>query len=217
MDNNKITSNNTRNLINNPKIFRFKCTMCGKCCSDSSTFVNLTFLDIIRIKKFLNLTPQELLNYVGFYTFKEDEVPPKFMERMMLNPVLTERGSAFLGLLKDDHSRCLFLGRDNKCTIYNSRPQICRAFPFTYTLNETENQKQKLNLIYASKALEYCPGISKHAPIVKKRKKLKLIRKIILEIEKDKQIVTKWNKKIKNNEIEPKATSYILFLAKLDN
>ena len=40
---------------------RFECVHCGKCCTDLKTLVNTTYFDILRIKKGLNLTKDEVI------------------------------------------------------------------------------------------------------------------------------------------------------------
>ena len=44
------------------KKLRFACTRCGNCCTDKDTLVNLTFLDILRIKDGLKLDLKEVLD-----------------------------------------------------------------------------------------------------------------------------------------------------------
>jgi Fe-S-cluster containining protein len=138
-------------LINDLGIMRFQCTRCGKCCSDPKTFVNLTYLDILRIKKGLKADIQELLKYVGFYTF-ENQNMQELMEHMVYSPVETEKGLAFIGILRKDNGRCIFLNEDNTCSIYEWRPRICQTFPFTFnitnlgdinTINDPSTSKDK--------------------------------------------------------------------------
>ena len=51
------------------KKLRFECIRCGNCCTDKDTLVNLTYLDILRIKKGLKLDIKEVLDILGFYIF----------------------------------------------------------------------------------------------------------------------------------------------------
>ncbi|MHA1451983.1 MAG: YkgJ family cysteine cluster protein, partial [Promethearchaeota archaeon] len=104
-------------LAKNLKILRFSCTKCGKCCSDSKTFVNLTYVDIIRLHKGLKMSLQELMEVVGFYTFKDANVED-FVAQMVYASIETEQGLAYIGLIRDKDSRCVFLDEDNTCKIH---------------------------------------------------------------------------------------------------
>ena len=126
-------------LANNLKVLRFSCTKCGKCCSNSKTFVNLTYQDILRFHKGLKMSLQELMEVVGFYTFKDANVED-FVAQMVYASIETEQGLAYIGLIKDKDSRCIFLDEDNTCKIHPHRPSICRSFPFTYLMSE-DNKK----------------------------------------------------------------------------
>ncbi len=191
------------------KIMRFKCIKCGKCCSDSKTFVNLTFLDILQIKKGLNIPGNELLQVIGFYTFKDQNVE-EFMDQMIYSPIITENGPAYIGILKNENSECVFLDNEKKCKIHDFRPKICKAFPFTFDLKDIEGRESsELDLIYTSKGIDYCPGISKKSPIIKKRKILSLISESLAEINSDHKMIESWNKMVETNQIKPKAAKYI--------
>ena len=115
-------------LAKNLKVLRFSCTKCGRCCKDAKTFVNVTYQDILRLHKGLKMPLEEIMEVVAFYTFKDVNVE-EFMNQMVYTPLETEQGLAYIGLLKKEESRCVFLGEDDKCTIYEHRPRICRTFP----------------------------------------------------------------------------------------
>src|SRR3989304_3198067 len=85
---------------------RFKSTGCGKCCTGSPGYVWINESEIQALSEFLNITPEE---FVRRYTHK-----------------LGGRLS-----LKEDpiNFDCVFL-KDNRCTVYNDRPQQCRTFPW---------------------------------------------------------------------------------------
>ena len=38
-------------------------------------------------------------------------------------------------IYNSDHKRCMFLGSDNLCMIYESRPLVCRMYPFLWKKN----------------------------------------------------------------------------------
>jgi Fe-S-cluster containining protein len=198
-------------------ILRFKCISCGKCCSDPQTFVNLTFKDILNLKKGLKISANELLQYIGFYTYKVEE-ERDLMEKMVYSPVITEKGKAYVGILRQEGSKCIFLNDENRCTIYHFRPKICRSFPFSYKLIDgNKGSVAKLDVIYTKKGLEYCPGITSKSPIIKRKKILNLITANLAEISADHNLIQSWNKLAENKKFSPKASNYIHSIIEMDN
>lgn len=51
-------------------------------------------------------------------------------------------------MMKRSKGRCVFIGRDDSCSIYELRPEVCRKFPFFKTFG----------LTYC-RAASYCPGV----------------------------------------------------------
>ncbi|MBN2157576.1 MAG: YkgJ family cysteine cluster protein [Candidatus Lokiarchaeota archaeon] len=194
-------------LANNLNVLRFTCTKCGKCCKDPNTFINVTYHDILRLRKGLKLSLEEILEVIGFYTFSKVNIE-KFMSQMVYAPIQTEQGLAFIGLLKKQDSRCTFLGEDDTCTIYEHRPAICRTFPFTFLMSE-DGKKITNKIGYTKKGIDYCPGIKKTAPIVKKKKIGIKLTTSLAEIASDAKMVESWNKMVENKQIQPKAAKYI--------
>ena len=197
-------------------ILRFKCISCGKCCSDPQTFVNLTFRDILNLKKGLKISANELLQYIGFYTYKVEE-ERDLMEKMVYSPVITEKGKAYIGILRQEGSKCVFLNDENRCSIYQFRPKICRSFPFSYKLIDGNKETAKLEVIYTKKGLEYCPGITGKSPIIKRKKILSLITQNLAEISADHNLIQSWNKLAESKKINPKASNYILGIVEMEN
>lgn len=198
-------------MAKDTKVMRFKCTKCGKCCRDPNTFVNLTFLDVKLLSMGLKAGVQDILDIVGFYTY-DDRDYERLIEQLVFKPIQTERGKAFLGLLRTEDGRCIFLRNDDTCSIYPYRPKICRTFPFSYALEEEGGIKSKMDLIYTAKGIEYCPGISPDAPVVKKRKILKLLDEFLLELNADIKVVDAWNDRSKHRNIARTAGNYIKFI-----
>lgn len=205
-----------KELLKNRQIMRFKCILCGRCCSDPKTLINVTFRDILRIKKFLNIQIQDILKYIGFYTFKDEKIE-KYLEKMLYTPVITENGQAFIALLKKENGDCIFLDHNKKCSIYEHRPKICQCFPFTFDLKEKSGINAELDITYTFKGIEFCPGISKKAPIIKKKKYLELITETLLEMEADTQIINNWNNLVQDKKIQFSAAKYIVNLAKFED
>ena len=194
---------------------RFSCLRCGKCCTDKDTFVNLTYLDILTLAQGGKYTLDEMLGLVGFYQYEEPISEDKQKE-MVFPPIKTERGFAYLGMMKDQTGRCIMLGEENRCTIYQHRPLICRAFPFHFSTNVEltqtvlgENVSVDVAIKYTEKAYEYCPGIGGSNPLIKIPKYEVLGREMLKGIAKDKIFIQEWNRAVENQKIEPTAKHYL--------
>lgn len=80
------------------------CTRCANCCKTMP--VKLDQADIDRIAKHLNMTVEK---FVEAYLKSDDED----------------------GLLYIRQQPCPFLGSDDRCSIYDVRPTVCREYPHT--------------------------------------------------------------------------------------
>ncbi len=103
------------------------CLSCANCCKTTSPIFRK--VDIDRISKSMGMKSGKF----------EDE---------------------FLRLDEDDDfvlksSPCYFLGKDNKCSIYDVRPLACREYPHT----DRKNMYQILDL--TTKNVEICPAVAK--------------------------------------------------------
>ncbi len=87
------------------KGIRFKCTECGRCCSDGPGLVYVTDTEIADIAEFLGMSQE---------AFVTDCV-----RRVAKGKSLRER----------KNWDCWFL-KDGKCRIYSVRPAQCRTWPF---------------------------------------------------------------------------------------
>ncbi|MFW9878673.1 MAG: YkgJ family cysteine cluster protein [Candidatus Thorarchaeota archaeon] len=198
------------------KSLRFECTRCGNCCTDKNTIVNLTYLDILRIKAGLKLDLNEILNILGFYVFEKD-LTSDDKKRMSISPVITEKGLAFIGLLKSSIGNCFFYDSKNKkCRIYELRPLFCKTFPFSFKYNVENQTNKKIDIIYTEKGKEYCPGISNEAPLINYDEWIELGKKILEDLEKNYILIKEWNKSVKNNKVSPKVKNFILNIFKLN-
>lgn len=198
------------------KDFRFECIRCGKCCTDKNTLVNLTYLDILRIKDGLNLDLKEVLEIVGFYVYKE-KLTIKELDKMVISPLETERGPAFIGLIKDKKGSCYFYDKKNsKCLIYTLRPMFCRTFPFSFTYSSNEKNKE-IELFYTEKGKQYCSGIGSEAPIINLDDWIELGSKTIKELNKNFIFIEKWNELVKNGHITPSIKTFLQNIFKLEN
>ncbi len=192
------------------KPYRFECTQCGRCCRDKSTMVNLTYVDILRLAKALNQDYDKLIDSIGFYIFQEG-VSDENLDKMVIPPIETQRGLAFVALRKEADGACIFLKNDNTCSIYEHRPNICRTFPFHFDA-KAKNQPQneiKITMSYTEKAKQYCLGVGVPNPVVDAEKWMKIGRKTVRNIVEEAAIIEKWNKAVESGKITPKAENYI--------
>ncbi|TFF88558.1 MAG: YkgJ family cysteine cluster protein [Promethearchaeota archaeon] len=202
---------------NNSETFRFTCTRCGECCTDSNTIVNLTYFDIIRIKEGLKLNDDELIRILGFYVY-DKEPSEEDVKKMVISPIKTEKGFAYMALLKRNDGSCYFYDNEKQnCRIYGLRPMFCRTFPFSFKLDfeEGPDKEPKVRLQYTKKGLEYCPGISESSPFINKEEWLDLGKKTFEELNETYYINQKWNDAIKDDRIKPSVKAFIVFLSKI--
>ncbi len=83
----------------------FKCTGCGVCCSKEPGYVWLTEVDIEKFTTDLKLSRKDFLDK---YT------------RLVYGRY---------SLIEKPNYDCIFL-KENRCSVYASRPKQCRQFPF---------------------------------------------------------------------------------------
>jgi len=80
------------------------CTRCANCCKTKRPKFDES--DIERIAAFLNMDKAE---FIDRYLEPNPEDPPYRTRQMP----------------------CPFLGEDNRCTVYEARPAVCREYPYT--------------------------------------------------------------------------------------
>ena len=106
----------------------FECTDCLDCANCCTTTGPLfTDKDISRISKYLRIKPSE---FVAKY-LRIDEDRDYVLQSVP----------------------CVFLGKDNYCTIYDVRPKACKEFP------HTDRIKQHQLLKLTKKNMEVCPAV----------------------------------------------------------
>ncbi|MHA1265626.1 MAG: YkgJ family cysteine cluster protein [Candidatus Helarchaeota archaeon] len=178
----------------------FKCQQCGLCCADPSLIVTLTHRDLLRFEFFL--PDIDLLQIVSFYQPSNDT---KIIEKRLMSPAfLTTRGKAFLGL-QQRNQKCIFLEKTT-CQIYEFRPMVCRAFPYTFQI-----RGEDIFWGYAEKALEYCPSIQKRSKI-DQTELIKLSSLILAESQEFRKLVEIWNYFATNQLIEPTPQQFLRFI-----
>ncbi len=192
------------------KSFHFKCIQCGKCCSDKNTIVNLTYNDVLRMQWEKNYSLEDFLKYIGFYVF--DNIPNENqLTQMVIPPIQTQNGPAFVGLKKKDNGKCIFLNSKNKCSIYSARPSICRTFPFNFhTITDKEKMhKIDIEMNYTEKALEFCPGIDEKYPKISSNYWLTIGKQAVKEILSEHILIKRWNKIIEEGRVSATAENFL--------
>ena len=111
---------------------KFECQGSGNCCvsRESYGYVYLSTNDLKRFAKYFNLSIKD-------FKSKYCQITDGFIH-------LTEK--------KNINGKCIFL-KDNRCTVYKSRPTQCRTWPFW-----NENMEAK---IWNEDISINCPGIGK--------------------------------------------------------
>jgi Fe-S-cluster containining protein len=194
----------------------FECERCGNCCTDQNTIVNVTYDDIRRIRDALDLTLEELNHILAFYVF-EEKMDEEDKKKMVVSPVETEKGLAFVGLRKKHDGACYFYDKQNKkCRIYKARPAFCRTFPFSFEVIEESDETlpSDIKIKYTEKGKQYCPGIGEGHPKIDRQKWLKRGKKTIEELNKNYHIMEKWNEAVKKGEVEKSAMNFLKTILK---
>lgn len=124
---------------------KFRCTGCGQCCKDP--LLPLTDKDVERIMQRTGDRATDMIRWVTRFEIEMDDEPEAF--------VVLRQGKRAM-VLKHEHGACRYLGDDDRCTIYKSRPLGCRVFPFDptyYSRGPAKGTLRKLKLIPATE----CP------------------------------------------------------------
>ncbi len=100
----------------------------------------LTDGDVKRIAKGTGEKPEDFIRWVDRHGIEMDDEPEGF--------VMLRQGKRVM-VLRHMNGGCYFLGKDNRCTIYKSRPLGCRAFPFDGTFSK-DGKLRHLKLIQAA-------------------------------------------------------------------
>ena len=124
----KVKPKNLDNIIHNlhDEVFNYTdCLMCANCCKTTGPL--FTNKDIQRISKYLKLKPS----------------------------IFTEK---YLRVDEDNdyvlqNLPCIFLNKDNFCSIYEVRPKACKEFP------HTDRKKQSQLLSVTEKNISVCPAV----------------------------------------------------------
>jgi len=111
----------------------FECINCGLCCRDTESHrrkIILTLKDVEGIANVSHKSPKEFCRVT--------HAAPK----------------PFCRVMKKTSGSCPFLAGNSMCTIYDSRPLICRCYPFTVDYEGT-------NSIAFTTSSKECPGLGR--------------------------------------------------------
>ena len=112
------------------KYLNFRCTDCGNCCSD--TIVPITGQDVQRLMKGEKLKATDILEFYKSDEFDDGGEGLHFAE--------LDEGRKVMGLQKrwdaeNGRDACKFF-KNNRCSVYESRPVTCRVWPFTLRFDD---------------------------------------------------------------------------------
>jgi len=107
---------NTVRTITDEVWQKIDCTTCANCCKTLD--ITVSPADITRLSNRLNMTRKD---FSTAYVTKD----------AMGDNILKSRP-------------CVFLGADNRCTVYENRPEVCREFPY---LHKDHFRSRSLNVI----------------------------------------------------------------------
>lgn len=133
-------------MASGERFLKFRCTGCGNCCKDP--ILPLTDRDVLRIKDGTGAAPESFVRWVDRNGIEMDDEPEAFVRLRQGKRVMVMRQGA---------GGCHFLGKDDRCTIYGSRPLGCRIFPFDPTYSK-QGKLVRLKLIQATECLYELDG-----------------------------------------------------------
>lgn len=131
---------------------KFECQQCGMCCVGFWRIkVSLIGQDLVELAKAV----PNVYDYVEFVDLKLSK------NNLKATWVKTDKEEGYIVLKYKDlpTSPCVFL-KDNKCTVYNHRPDMCRMFPFDFGVNVIDSNKGRdIEIDIAFR--DFCKGIGK--------------------------------------------------------
>lgn len=135
------------------RFLKFRCTGCGNCCKDP--LLPLTDQDITRITERVGVGAESFVRWVDRHGIDMDDEPEAFVKLREGKRVM---------VMRQGRGGCHFLGKDDRCTIYSSRPLGCRIFPFDPTFSK-QGKLRRLKLIQATDCIYELDGKNDPAQI----------------------------------------------------
>ncbi len=182
----------------------FSCQGCGNCCRNF--YVNITDKDVNRI-----LEKRSDLKFDDFAVFEN-------MNKSKLNLskdnyfIFNNGEEKLLTLKKKDNSKdCVFLAADNRCTINEFKPMVCKTWPFAL-------RKFDEKVVWEISNRNFIKRLCAHK-LVKNSYKEDDLKDVIVKFEKERaefiDLVYKWNLKVtkqSNSNILQKENKLVNFL-----
>lgn len=184
----------------------FRCTKCAACCSNKNLLITVTVHDLFKWI-ILGQKPDGIKNLIGFHIFNPEE-QDIISKKLLTVPVLTEKGPAFMGMMRDSNNRCVMLTDENMCASYDVRPVACRQFPVGIFENPDSNL---IDIGLSPLAARICEGVGKGKRIVNKDL-IELAEDVKYVLDTDRLIIGKWNEKVNNGEVEASVDNFLSFL-----
>jgi Fe-S-cluster containining protein len=128
------------------RFLKFRCTGCGNCCKDP--LLPLTDQDVMRIQQRTGEEALDFVRWVDRNGIDMDDEPEAFVRL---------RPGKHVMVMRQGRGGCYFLGKDDRCTIYGSRPLGCRVFPFDPGYDK-RGTLRRLKLIQATDCLYELDG-----------------------------------------------------------
>lgn len=126
------------------RALRFRCTGCGNCCR--GTVICVTDEDVRRLTAGTGRPVDEIVHFASPHEIAFDKRHPWWVRFERRRAVMT---------LRRWRSDCGFLLADNRCSVYEHRPLVCRQHPFDVTLSDT-GAVERVTL----SRLVHCPSAS---------------------------------------------------------
>lgn len=125
-------------MVPGEKYLKFRCTGCGNCCKEP--ILPLTDRDVARIARGTGHDPQDFVRWIDKDGIDMDDEPEAFVRLRQGKRVM---------VMRQGRGGCHYLGADDRCTIYASRPLGCRVFPFDPSYTK-QGKLRRLKLIQAA-------------------------------------------------------------------
>lgn len=123
------------------ELLKFRCTGCGNCCKEP--LLPLTGEDLARLASHTGSDPMSLVKFITKDEIDMDHEPEGF--------AVLRQGKRVM-VLKHVGGRCVYLGEDDRCSVYTERPLGCRVFPLDPTFSKS-GKLVRLQLIQATDCL----------------------------------------------------------------
>lgn len=120
-----------------PEVF-FECIKCGSCCRDTGKRRRKIVLTSTDLRGIVDATNQPMNEFC-----RASHTAPE----------------PFRHIMRESYGACMFLDKDSMCSIYSSRPMICRCYPFSIQFDVD-------NIVFSVSSKD-CPGLNRGSKLPK--------------------------------------------------